>query len=214
MEESRDEPGDMVQAEKGKKSMTKDYRIEIRVRNAVMLAAMEECGYATAAELARVATVHQSSVGKYLALSCAPIRESGEWRDDVQKIATALRREPVDLFPAQHLRAALAKSKATFDVSAKDMPALIESMTPVPLGPEALVEQREAAAILHRAIAGLKPRYAHVIRRRYGIDADAMTLNEIGSEMGLTTERVRQIELTSLRKIREKVSGKGLTNEK
>jgi RNA polymerase primary sigma factor len=53
---------------------------------------------------------------------------------------------------------------------------------------------------LHRAVATLPPREQEVIRLRYGLDAatDPKSLEEIGRRLGVTRERVRQIETQAL----------------
>jgi RNA polymerase primary sigma factor len=58
---------------------------------------------------------------------------------------------------------------------------------------------------LHRAIATLPPREMLVIKLRYGIDTkhDPKSLEEIGREMGITRERVRQIETQALARLAE-----------
>jgi RNA polymerase primary sigma factor len=50
----------------------------------------------------------------------------------------------------------------------------------------------------------LSPRDASVIRLRFGLDGgEPMTLKEIGDQLGLTRERVRQIEQLALAKLAE-----------
>jgi RNA polymerase primary sigma factor len=56
---------------------------------------------------------------------------------------------------------------------------------------------------LHRALALLNPRERTVITLRYGIgDGRCRTLLEIGKELGISRERVRQLEVRSLKKMR------------
>jgi RNA polymerase primary sigma factor len=58
---------------------------------------------------------------------------------------------------------------------------------------------------LHRAILTLPPREQEVIRLRYGFDLkeDPKSLEEIGRRLGITRERVRQIETQALSRLAE-----------
>ncbi|MDX6607656.1 MAG: polymerase primary sigma factor [Solirubrobacterales bacterium] len=49
----------------------------------------------------------------------------------------------------------------------------------------------------------LDERERTVLRGHYGLGRPQQTLNEIGSDLGLTAERIRQIETTALEKLRE-----------
>ena len=51
----------------------------------------------------------------------------------------------------------------------------------------------------------LPPREARILQLRYGlIDGEVLTLNEVGRKMGVTRERVRQIEAQALSRLRSK----------
>jgi RNA polymerase primary sigma factor len=53
------------------------------------------------------------------------------------------------------------------------------------------------------ALEQLPPREARILQLRYGlIDGQIHTLNEVGQKMGVTRERVRQIEAQALRRLR------------
>jgi len=61
---------------------------------------------------------------------------------------------------------------------------------------------------LNRAIESLSEREKEIITMRYGLkDGYEYTLSEIGQRFHLTRERIRQIELRALRKIRESPAG-------
>jgi RNA polymerase primary sigma factor len=57
--------------------------------------------------------------------------------------------------------------------------------------------------VLHRAVADLPAREQEVLKRRYGLngDRDPASLEAIGRELGLTRERVRQIEASALEQL-------------
>ena len=57
----------------------------------------------------------------------------------------------------------------------------------------------------------LSPRERRVIQRRFGLDDDQeQTLTAIGREIGVTRERIRQIESSALRKLRHPSRAKRL----
>jgi RNA polymerase primary sigma factor len=74
--------------------------------------------------------------------------------------------------------------------------------------PDTLTADHARAAELAKALKALDPRMRHVLARRFGIDGDApQTLEEIGSDLGITRERVRQIETRALRQLRNLAPG-------
>jgi len=58
------------------------------------------------------------------------------------------------------------------------------------------------------AIDHLNPRMKHVVLRRFGLDGRApQTLEEVGNDLGITRERVRQLETRALRELRTVAPG-------
>ncbi len=65
--------------------------------------------------------------------------------------------------------------------------------------PDELVEDTIRSEIIARSLESLPERHRDVIVLRYGLDkADPRTLGEIGRRLGITRERVRQIEVEAL----------------
>jgi RNA polymerase primary sigma factor len=61
---------------------------------------------------------------------------------------------------------------------------------------------------LAEAIDRLNPRMKHVILRRFGLDGKPpQTLEEVGHDMGITRERVRQLETRALKELRTVAPG-------
>ena len=70
--------------------------------------------------------------------------------------------------------------------------------------PDEHVEQRETIKDVLEFIEKLDTRDARVVRLRFGLEGqDPLTLKQIGLVVGLTRERVRQIEIDSLKRLRD-----------
>lgn len=60
----------------------------------------------------------------------------------------------------------------------------------------------------------LNPKQKEVVARRFGLlGYEAATLEQVGVEIGLTRERVRQIQVEGLRRLREIMTNQGLNME-
>ena|ERR1700687_6242408 len=57
---------------------------------------------------------------------------------------------------------------------------------------------------LEQVLSTLAPREEMILRMRFGIGQRASTLKELSWQFSLTCERIRQIELKALRKVRER----------
>ncbi len=68
--------------------------------------------------------------------------------------------------------------------------------------PDDRVFVREEVQTVYKLLEAIDEREARVLRLRFGLDGqEPLTLKEIGAEIGLTRERVRQIEVEALRKL-------------
>lgn len=73
--------------------------------------------------------------------------------------------------------------------------------TPAPLD---VVTEEEFKRDVRQGLAGLTERERRVIELRFGLDDDIQrSLEDIGRQLGITRERVRQLEAQALRKLRE-----------
>ncbi len=80
--------------------------------------------------------------------------------------------------------------------------------------PEILLQNTNISGNLEKWLDMLPDKHAEVLSRRFGLrNYEMSTLEEVGTEIGLTRERVRQIQVEALRKLREIVEKNGLTSE-
>ena len=69
--------------------------------------------------------------------------------------------------------------------------------------PDSATSEHARSAELKVAIEALNPRMKHVVLRRFGLDGrPPQTLEEVGTDLGITRERVRQLETRALKELR------------
>lgn len=80
------------------------------------------------------------------------------------------------------------------------MDRLREDTTPSMLpGPEAILEADELDNIMCDAIDHMPLLFGWVLRKRFGLDGDEYTLDDVAKDLGRTRERARQLEEKALR---------------
>jgi len=135
------------------------------------------------------------------------------------ELSAALGREPVDEEVAEKLgwtvREVRTVSGLLADVFSLDRPVGTEDDS-TELGefvedeqasemPEAVIQEMENTR-LKESMGEMSARERHVLVRRYGMDDRApATLAELGAELGVTRERVRQLQHNAERRLRERL---------
>jgi RNA polymerase nonessential primary-like sigma factor len=77
--------------------------------------------------------------------------------------------------------------------------------------PDVHVEQQEMTHMVRRWIDAMPIRQRMVILRRFGLDHGApATLDEIAIELGVTRERVRQIQQDGLHRLKQVIAARGV----
>lgn len=81
-------------------------------------------------------------------------------------------------------------------------------------GPENEVQDNDMRHSIVRWLKDLNPKQREVLARRFGLlGYEPSTLEDVGAEIGLTRERVRQIQVEALRRLRDLLGQQGLNLE-
>jgi RNA polymerase sigma-32 factor len=128
-------------------------------------------------------------------------------RGEVKRIATELKVKPEEV---TEMEARLAGQEVTFEGDQEDE----ESYAPVnyltadrdaePLQTlEAKESEEQKVAGLESALTALDPRSRRIIETRWLREKDALTLHDLAAEFNVSAERIRQIEVKALEKMRK-----------
>lgn len=80
--------------------------------------------------------------------------------------------------------------------------------------PEEQTQDNDMQVSIVKWLEQLNPKQREVLARRFGLlGYEPATLEEVGEEIGLTRERVRQIQVEGLRRLKEMLTQQGLSSE-
>lgn len=184
----------------------KDIRLEIKVRNNLILTKVEEAGITGIAELAEKMNaaglrVHKTQLYKLVSMKSAARGKDDEWIPVVHRLAEFFKCLPEDLFSEPQQYGKLEKNVAKAEVTYAEVRQLT-ARDHGEITPEMQLQARQLRTAVSRALQTLTPREERVIRLRFGFEGDELTLEEVGEKIGVTRERIRGIEAKALRKLK------------
>lgn len=197
--------------------MVSDYRVKISVSNARIRKAMESAGYTSVLQMCRVKNLPIGNTFDLVNMKLSPLSKKGEWRKCVLSLADALYCLPNDLFSERQKVVVLKTSTGTKDVTEAELVRLSEQY----VWDDRLEDMQDNAAINQIAHeeaenlmaqvleTALTPREKKVIKLRFATNNGTPSLHEVAKKLDLSVERIRQVELKALRKLRNHVEIKG-----
>lgn len=172
------------------KSEGKDYILQVKIKNGPLLRAMRMRGFLNAHQFCLKTRMQHNTVGEYLSLKKTPISRSGEWKPSALALAKHLQLPPESLFPEQHLQHALAKANGEIEISHDEVLALVERSDPEYAG-----YREELCSVVNMIMGCLRPREERILRLRNGFYGESKTYEDIAHDFGISSTRVRQIEI-------------------
>ena len=125
-------------------------------------------------------------------------------RPDAEAVASAL---GVNADDVEEARNVLSKRDVPYGVEADPAGLFLASQEP---SPEAVVtradDERAATELVHRGLSVLDPRAQRILQQRY-LEPKATSLSDLSRELGISRERVRQIESQAKAAVRAAIAG-------
>lgn len=130
----------------------------------------------------------------------------------IEQAATSLEKSPDAVRHILNLNEYIASLDAPLEVDAQH--SMLDFVVDESGTPETLLHMREVSRLVREWLSQLTERQREVVTRRYGLNGhEAVTLDTIAADLSLTRERVRQIQLESLKRLRRMLKSGGITWE-
>ena len=189
-----------------------DYLLQLKIKNGRIATLMREHGIESQAELARLAGLTPSIVGDILNFKKPPMNKDGLWSHPVEAIANVFGCLPDEMFSPEQMTLEVESNRRDYLITHDEAMALAKGRE-APISLEQMCDDAQVVKLIDSTIDGLKPNEQKVLAMRFGLRGqEERTLAEIGEELGIGAERVRQIEARALVRIRRRF-GKQLWTE-
>jgi len=181
----------------------KEYRVDIKIKNNLLLSAIENAGFQSIAEFCREANILMSSVHALIGLKESPLRQDGTYTVAAQKLLDYFCALPEDLWTEDQLWNTLATNKGRVLLDKHQMSVLTYGGEEEVLALEDMIQKKEIQEKVNDMLQTLTPREEKLLKMRFGLNGmEQHTLEETGQAFDVSRERVRQIERKGLTKLR------------
>lgn len=189
-----------------------EYRIDLKIRNNIILKKIEEAGYKTIGEFCRLNNCMKfvPRISDIVNMKLSPINKDGNFNSSIIKVSEIIGCAPDDLFTDTQLHTELKTNKRSIQVNEAEMRFMLDKPDQKLLEDRCLEEQRDNA--IDKLLETITLRERRIIEMRMGLGEydREHTLKEIGEYYGVTGEVIRQIEVRALRKMRHPSRSEGL----
>lgn len=181
-----------------------DIRLELKVRNNLLLTAMENRGITSISELCRQIgiPISYSQVVSLVSMKISARNKNGDWLLVVHHLSEFFQCMPEDIFSNEQQSNALRKNRAYAELSFAEIQSLTVRRQE-PITPELAMQADQLRSAVGEVLHKLLPREERALRMKFGfVTGEQSGLKEIGEELGVSKERARQIISYALRKLK------------
>lgn len=191
----------------------KDIRVTVTLKNNILISKREELGF-NQEKMAQFLGIRLDVYRKFENLMAHP--NDDKYWDEANQMAMILECSLKNIFPENLTKIKL--NKKTLEIDSFKLEQLYYKPKQI-----LAIESKEFKKELHKAMEVLTPREVEVLEKRFGLnDEEEKTFEEIGKEsiktnghgkiigIGVGKDRIRQIELKALRKLRHPINSKKL----
>ena len=184
------------------------YLVKVSIRNNLIIRAIHKAGYRNVSQFCEQNGMAKTQLTELISFRTPPLTKEGEFREPAKKLMEGLCALPTELWTAEQLTMELKRNTSIKEVNLDAMLSVLginaeEALQMIePPKPDEVLEEKEKAQVVGEMLDSLTPREARVLRMRFGIGCDEHTLEEVGKKLDVTSERIRQMEVKALRKMK------------
>ena len=184
------------------------YLVKVSIRNNLIIRAIHKAGYRNVSQFCEQNGMAKTQLTELISFRTPPLTKEGEFREPAKKLMEGLCALPTELWTAEQLTMELKRNTSIKEVNLDAMLSVLginaeEALQMIePPKPDEVLEEKEKAEVVGEMLDSLTPREARVLRMRFGIGCDEHTLEEVGKQLDVTSERIRQMEVKALRKMK------------
>lgn len=181
--------------------MPNDLRLELRTRNNVLWHAIFDL-HGSVNAFCREFGFQATEIGKLLNLTKRPMRANGTLIPTAQRLCDVTGIHGDELFPAR-LYSELFPKRMVAEVESERFVSLAAARRLALPAPDDDNSPEMTRDLIVQALKCLTPRQNSIIQELFGLDGDGpKSCDDIAAKHGVTRERIRQIQIKSLDKLK------------